>query len=58
MIGRAAIRNPWIFEQIRQSRRGEPIFHPTGRDILAYVEALYDTVNDPGVREGFPKCTT
>jgi len=51
MIGRAAIRNPWIFEQIRQARRGGPVFHPTGRDILAYVEALYDAVNKPEVRE-------
>jgi tRNA-dihydrouridine synthase len=51
MIGRAAIRNPWIFEQIRQFRRGEPVFHPTGRDILAYIEALYEAVNQPDARE-------
>jgi nifR3 family TIM-barrel protein len=51
MIGRAAIRNPWIFQQIRQSQRGAPVFHPTGRDILAYIEALYEAVNDPEARE-------
>jgi nifR3 family TIM-barrel protein len=51
MIGRAAIRNPWIFEQIRQTRRGEPVRHPTGREILAYIEALYDAVARPEVRE-------
>ena len=51
MIGRAAIRNPWIFQQIRQHRRGEPIFRPTGRDVLAYVHALYDAVCAPDVRE-------
>jgi len=51
MIGRAAIRNPWIFTQIRQHRRGEPIFQPTGRDVLAYIHALYDAVCDPSVRE-------
>jgi tRNA-dihydrouridine synthase len=51
MIGRAAIRNPWIFEQIRQSRRGDPVFHPTGRNILGYIEALYEAVNEPEARE-------
>ncbi len=51
MIGRAAIRNPWIFEQIRQHRRGEPVFQPTGRDVLHYVHTLYEAVCEPGVRE-------
>jgi len=31
MIGRGVIRNPWLFHQIRQRRRGEPLFIPTGR---------------------------
>ena len=43
MIGRAAIRNPWIFQQIRQQRRGEPVFQPRGHEVLDYVRALYDT---------------
>jgi nifR3 family TIM-barrel protein len=51
MIGRGAIRNPWIFEQIRQQQRGEAIFIPTGRDILNYIYALYDAVCAPDVRE-------
>ena len=51
MIGRGAIRNPWLFEQIRQHRRGEPVRLPTGRDVLAYIEALYDAVCTPDVRE-------
>jgi tRNA-dihydrouridine synthase len=51
MIGRAAIRNPWLFDQIRQQRRGEPIIMPRGRDVLAYVHALYEAVCDPEVRE-------
>src|SRR2546421_6931307 len=29
MIGRGAIRNPWLFHQIRQHLRGEAIFIPT-----------------------------
>ena len=51
MIGRGAIRNPWIFNQIRQHLLGEPVVHPTGRDVLAYIEELYDAVCAPGVRE-------
>ena len=51
MIGRGAIRNPWIFEQIRQHRRGEPAFLPTGRDVLHYITTLYEAVCTPGVRE-------
>lgn len=48
MIGRGAIRNPWIFGQIRQSRRGEPVFEPRGRDVLDYVRQLYAITFPPG----------
>jgi tRNA-dihydrouridine synthase B len=51
MIGRGAIRNPWLFTQIRQHQRGEPLFVPTGREVLGYIHALYDAVCTPGVRE-------
>ena len=51
MIGRAAIRNPWLFRQIREHRRGVPIFQPQGRDVLEYIRALYDAVCSPDVRE-------
>jgi nifR3 family TIM-barrel protein len=51
MIGRGAIRNPWIFEQIRQQRRGEAIMRPTGRDLLGYIRALYEAVCPPESRE-------
>ena len=40
MIGRGAIRNPWIFQQIRDDFAGKPVVYPTGRDVLGYVEAL------------------
>jgi len=43
MIGRAAIRSPWLFTQIRQQLRGEPVTMPTGRDVWAYVRALWDS---------------
>jgi tRNA-dihydrouridine synthase B len=32
MIGRGAMANPWIFQQIAQLRRGEPVFEPTAAD--------------------------
>jgi tRNA-dihydrouridine synthase B len=51
MIGRGAIRNPWLFDQIRQQRRGENFFIPRGRDVLNYVRALYEAVCSPDVRE-------
>ncbi|HRH98816.1 MAG TPA: tRNA-dihydrouridine synthase family protein [Prosthecobacter sp.] len=51
MLGRGAIRNPWLFTQIRQHVRGKPVFEPTVADRLAYVEALYETVTLPDTRE-------
>jgi nifR3 family TIM-barrel protein len=51
MIGRGAIRNPWMFHQIRQLRRGEMLFIPSGREVLDYVTALYDAVCSPDVSE-------
>jgi tRNA-dihydrouridine synthase len=51
MIGRGAIRNPWLFGQIRQHQRGEPITLPTGRQVLAYITELWDAEVTPGVSE-------
>src|SRR5438477_1975448 len=51
MIGRGAIRNPWLFHQIRQYQRGETLFIPRGLDVLAYVRALYEAVCSPEVSE-------
>jgi tRNA-dihydrouridine synthase B len=51
MIGRGAIRNPWLFDQIRQRRRNEPLFVPRGVDVLEYVRTLYETVCSPAVTE-------
>jgi tRNA-dihydrouridine synthase len=42
MIGRGAIRNPWIFNQIREFyQTGAVQTRPTLRDLRAYVEMLY-----------------
>ncbi|MGI8431832.1 MAG: tRNA dihydrouridine synthase [Chthoniobacterales bacterium] len=51
MIGRGVIRNPWLFRQIREHRRGEAVFRPTGRDVLAYIHALWEAVSAPGIPE-------
>jgi tRNA-dihydrouridine synthase B len=51
MIGRGAVRNPWIFSQIRQLRETGTFVQPTGREVLDYVHRLYDAVCSPGVTE-------
>lgn len=51
MIGRGAIRNPWLFKQIRQALSGESIFIPTGRQVLEYIVDLYHTVRPAELRE-------
>jgi tRNA-dihydrouridine synthase len=50
MIGRGAIRNPWIFEQIRSAIGGKAVFRPRGRDLLEYVGALYEAVKPENLR--------
>lgn len=43
MIGRGAIRSPWLFNQIRQQLRGEPVAFPSGREVLDYISALWES---------------
>jgi tRNA-dihydrouridine synthase B len=43
MIGRGVIRSPWLFNQIRQQLRGDTVTQPTGRDVAAYIRALWDS---------------
>ncbi len=49
MIGRAAIRNPWLFGQIRSQQCGLPVATPKGRDVLNYLRSLYDAVRPAGL---------
>jgi tRNA-dihydrouridine synthase len=51
MIGRGAIRNPWLFSQIRAELRGGIFKLPTGREVLNYIHELWDNEITPGVRE-------
>jgi nifR3 family TIM-barrel protein len=41
MIGRPALRNPWIFRQIAELRAGRTPFAPTGADLVAHLERLH-----------------
>ena len=41
MIGRGAIRNPWIFSQLAAAFGSTPPPVPSYRDLLAYVRELY-----------------
>jgi tRNA-dihydrouridine synthase len=52
MIGRGAIRNPWLFTQIRQHHRDEPLSMPKGTDVLSYVRNIYTAVMSPDINEG------
>jgi tRNA-dihydrouridine synthase len=40
MVGRHAVRNPWIFRQIRERLAGLPVFQPCFGDVRAYVDEL------------------
>lgn len=44
MIGRSAIRNPWIFLQTRQHFAKLPIFIPKLQDVFDYITALYNAI--------------
>lgn len=47
MIGRAAIRNPWIFQQIRQYLSGQPVSTVTLAEVREYIERLRLTMAAP-----------
>lgn len=40
MMGRHAIRNPWIFRQWREHQLGQPLHRPTLADARAYLDDL------------------
>jgi len=51
MIGRGAIRNPWMFQQIRDHLADKLPFVPCGRDVLGYVRSLWESSIKPETRE-------
>ena len=51
MIGRHAIRNPWIFRQCRERFAGGPVSPVTLGDVREYVERLYRATQLPDLPE-------
>lgn len=52
MIGRGALRNPWIFAQLKALLQGRPPPRPNGDDVLAHVDALAESFTSMG--RGYP----
>lgn len=51
MIGRPALRNPFIFEQIEALEKGEAPIRPSGDDLYAHIERLLEVLSaSPGRR--------
>lgn len=42
MIGRSAIRNPWIFRQFREYFSDKPVFEPKLGDVREYINKLWN----------------
>ncbi|MBE9208865.1 tRNA-dihydrouridine synthase family protein [Nostoc sp. LEGE 06077] len=51
MVGRWAIGNPWIFEQIRQALRCEPITPVSLVEVRNYIQRLWQTPEAPNIPE-------
>jgi|UniRef100_UPI004049BFDE tRNA-dihydrouridine synthase B len=51
MIGRHAIRNPWIFRQCREAFSGKPVSRVTLGDVREYIERLFRATNSPEIPE-------
>ena len=43
MMGRSAIRNPWIFRQLSELKVGKVPFDPSGDDVLSYLHEVRDS---------------
>ncbi len=51
MVGRHAIRNPWIFRQCHEVFSGQPVRRVALADVRDYVERLYRATQTPGLPE-------
>ncbi|RYD17561.1 MAG: tRNA-dihydrouridine synthase, partial [Verrucomicrobiaceae bacterium] len=50
MVGRGAIRNPWIFAQLIAAFTGEAVPAPRYRDLWTYVQELHDELARESVK--------
>ena len=53
MIGRHAIRNPWIFRQCRERSAGSPVTQVTLGGVREYIERLFRATDVPGLAERY-----
>jgi tRNA-dihydrouridine synthase len=53
MVGRGAIRSPWLFQQLKDSYEGRPVVTPTRKDLHGYVTALYHAVAENEKRKTY-----
>ncbi|MGJ8672808.1 tRNA dihydrouridine synthase [Rubritalea sp.] len=53
MVGRGAIRSPWLFQQLKDSYEGREIIVPTRKDLHGYVTALYYAVAENEKRKTY-----
>lgn len=51
MIGRHAIRNPWIFRQCRERFAGSPVTRVTLADVRGYIDLLYRETQQADIPE-------
>ena len=51
MIGRGAIRNPWLFNQIRDTWAGRKPERPTRVDLRNYIEVLHESTCPSALHE-------
>ncbi|GAB1487764.1 hypothetical protein MASR2M8_02050 [Opitutaceae bacterium] len=51
MIGRHAIRNPWIFRQCREAFTGQPVTAITLADVRDYIARLFEATHPPCIPE-------
>jgi tRNA-dihydrouridine synthase B len=53
MIGRPALRNPWIFGQIDDLLAGRVPFHPAGDDVVALIDSIIERYRGGFVHDRF-----
>ena len=51
MIGRGAIRNPWLFRQLREQFSQGEFDLPLGHELLSYIERLFESIACEGLNE-------